>query len=67
MNAETLLKKFSNNSLSPEMEEVFMQELSAAYNMNEAAAISRDFQSIAEKVRARLQHMESDASPGEHQ
>lgn len=64
MNPANLLKKFGIDDLTPEEEAELSRELSAAYHMDEAAATSRDVQRIAEKVRARLQQVESDALPG---
>jgi hypothetical protein len=64
MNPAALLKKFGIDDLTPEEEAELSRELSAAYHMDEAAATSRDVQRIAEKVRARLQQVESDALPG---
>jgi hypothetical protein len=67
MNPAALLKKFGIADLTPEEEAELSRELSAAYHMDEAAATSRDVQRIAEKVRARLQQVETDASPGENE
>jgi hypothetical protein len=63
MNPATLLQKFGISDLTPEEEAELTRELSAAYHMDEAAASSRDVQRIAEKVRARLQNPEPDATP----
>jgi hypothetical protein len=63
MNPIDLLKRYGITDLTPAEEAELTRELSAAYHMDEAAASSRDVQRIAEKVRARLQSDESEASP----
>jgi hypothetical protein len=62
MNPATLLQKFGISDLTQDEEAELTRELSAAYHADEAAATSRDVQRIAEKVRARLQHAETDAT-----
>lgn len=62
MNPIDLLKRYGITDLTPAEEAELTRELSAAYHMDEAAASSRDVQRIAEKVRARLQSDESEAS-----
>lgn len=64
MNPATLFQKFGISELTPEEEAELTRELSEAYHADEAAATSRDVQRIAEKVRARLQQVEPDTSPG---
>ena len=63
MNPIDLLKRYGITDLTPAEEAELTRELSAAYHMDEAAATSRDVQRIAEKVRARLQSEESEATP----
>jgi hypothetical protein len=63
MNPIDLLKRYGITDLTPGEETELARELSEAYHMDEAAASSRDVQRIAEKVRARLQQVESGASP----
>ncbi len=64
MNPIDLLKRYGITDLTPGEETDLARELSEAYHMDEAATTSRDVQRIAEKVRARLQQVEPDISPG---
>ena len=67
MDPITLLTRAGVTALTPAEEALLDRELSAAYQMDEAAATSRDVQRIAEKVRARMQAPETgepdDSSP----
>ena len=63
MNPIDLLKRYGITDLTPGEEAELTRELPAAYHKDEAAATSRDVQRIAEKVRARLQNPEQDATP----
>ena len=62
MNPIDLLKRYGITDLTPAEEAELTRELSAAYHADEAAASSRDVQRIAEKIRARLQSEESEAT-----
>ena len=66
MNPIDLLKRYGITDLTPAEEAELTRELSAAYHMDEAAATSRDVQRIAEKVRARLQSEQSEATPSDN-
>lgn len=54
----TLLQRLDSESLTPDEELKLVQELAAAYHMDESATTSRDVQRIAEKVRARIAEAE---------
>jgi hypothetical protein len=54
MNPITLLTRSDKADFTPEEDAMLTRELSAAYQMDEAAATSSDVQRIAEKIRARL-------------
>ncbi|MCP5536139.1 MAG: hypothetical protein H7A51_07855 [Akkermansiaceae bacterium] len=54
MDTITLLTRLSSEPYTQEEEASLINELSAAYHMDEASAGSRDVQRIAEKVRIRL-------------
>ena len=54
MDTIELLKKVAERELTPEEEDQFLNELSAAYHSDEASISSRAVQRIAEKISAEL-------------
>jgi hypothetical protein len=54
MDPISLLRRQDISDLTPEEEAALMRELSAAYQMDEAAAVSHEVQRTADKVRGRL-------------
>ena len=58
MNPITLLTRSDKADFTPEEDALLTRELAAAYQMDEAAATSRDVQRIAEKIRLQLTESE---------